>query len=112
MAITPDGSRVVYRGNNKLLVRALNQLEPTVLSGLDAPRGVFISPDGVWIGFFDGNILKKVAITGGSPIRVCTVQGAPRGATWGPDGTIIFATNTPLMAYRACPPMQEASPLY
>ena len=31
VAITPDGSRVVYRGNNKLLVRALNQIEPTVL---------------------------------------------------------------------------------
>ncbi len=95
VAITPDGSRVVYRGNNKLLVRALNQIEPTALGGLDAPRDVFTSPDGVWIGFFDGNILKKVAIAGGSPVTVCTVQGAPRGATWGPDGTIIFATNTP-----------------
>ncbi len=95
VAITPDGSRVVYRGNNKLLVRTLNQLEPTALGGLAAPRDVFTSPDGVWIGFFDGNILKKVAIAGGSPISVCTVQGAPRGATWGPDGTIIFATNTP-----------------
>ncbi len=54
LAITPDGSRVVYRGNNQLLVRALNQLEPTVLSGLGAPQGVFISPDGQWVGFFDG----------------------------------------------------------
>ena len=39
VAITPDGSRVVYRGNNQLLVRALDQLEPTVLSGLGTPRG-------------------------------------------------------------------------
>ena len=54
IAITPDGSRIVYRGNNQLLVRALDQLEPTVLSGLGAPRGVFISPDGQWVGFFDG----------------------------------------------------------
>ena len=46
LAITPDGSRVVYRGNNQLLVRALDQLEPDVLSGLGAPRGVFVSPDG------------------------------------------------------------------
>ena len=38
VAITPDGSRVVYRGNNQLLVRALDQLEPTVLSGLGAPQ--------------------------------------------------------------------------
>ena len=41
VAITPDGSRIVYRGNNnQLLVRALNQLEPTVLSGLGAPLRV------------------------------------------------------------------------
>ncbi len=54
IAITPDGSRIVYRGNNQLLVRALDQLEPTVLSGLGAPRGIFVSPDGQWVGFFDG----------------------------------------------------------
>ena len=70
VAITPDGSRVVYRGNNQLLVRALNQLEPTVLSGLGAPRGVFISPDGQWVGFFDGTTIKKVAITGGPPVTI------------------------------------------
>ena len=69
IAITPDGSRVVYRGKNQLLVRALNQLEPTALSGLGAPQGVFISPDGQWVGFFDGlSQLKKVAITGGPPV--------------------------------------------
>jgi serine/threonine-protein kinase len=93
VAITPDGSRVVYRGNNQLLVRALNQLEPTVLTGLGNPRGVFISPDGQWVGFFDETTLKKVVITGGPPVTVCNVQNTPRGATWGEDGTVIFATN-------------------
>ena len=96
LAITPDGSRVVYRGNNRLLVRALNQLEPTVLSGLGpAPRGVFTSPDGQWVGFVDGTTLRKVAITGGPPATLCALEGAPRGATWGADGTIIFATVSP-----------------
>ena len=95
LAITPDGSRVVYRGKNQLLVRALNQLEPTVLSGLGAPQGVFISPDGQWVGFFDGRSqLKKVAIASGLQVPIGLVDGGgPRGATWGPDGTIIFATN-------------------
>jgi serine/threonine-protein kinase len=94
VAITSDGSRVVYRGNNQLLVRALNQLEPTVLSGLGAPRSVFISPDGQWVGFVDGTTLKKVAITGGPPVTIAPINGLPRGATWGLDGAIIFATNT------------------
>jgi len=94
IAITPDGSRVIYRGNDQLLVRTLNQLEPNVLGGLGTARGVFVSPDGQWIGFFDENTaLKKVRITGGPPVTVCVGQGTPRGATWGPDGTIIFATS-------------------
>jgi serine/threonine-protein kinase len=94
LAITPDGSRVVYRGKDQLLVRALNQLEPTVLSGLGAPHGVFLSPDGQWVGFFDGITLKKVAIAGGPPLTIASVDGGgTRGATWGPDGTIVYATD-------------------
>ena len=97
VAITPDGSRIVYRGQNQLLVRALNQLTPTALTGLGAPRGPFISPDGQWVGFFDGtNALKKVAITGGPAVSIGMVDGqGARGATWGEDGTIIFATTAP-----------------
>ena len=97
LAITPDGSRVVYRGNNQLLVRALDENEPTVLAGLGAPQGVFISPDGQWVGFFDGErLLRKVRITGGPPVTIGPVDGGgSRGATWGPEGTIVYASNDP-----------------
>src|SRR5262249_28308723 len=54
----------------------------------------FVSPDGQWVGFFDTTNLKKVAITGGPALTIAkTDVSGPRGATWGPDGTIIFATN-------------------
>ena len=96
LAITPDGSRVVYVGNSgtQLFVRALDALEPVaVFTG--APRGPFVSPDGQWIGFVDGNaVLKKVAVTGGPAVTLATLDSTPRGATWGPDDTIIFATNS------------------
>ena len=97
IAITPDGSRIVYRGENKLLVRALDQLTPTALTGLGIPRGPFVSPDGQWVGFFDRFSLKKVAITGGPASTLAAADGSSgeaRGATWGEDGTIIFATNS------------------
>ena len=58
-----------------------------------APRGPFVSPDGQWIGFVDAAVLKKVAITGGPAVTLATLDGVPRGATWGPDDTIIVATN-------------------
>jgi Tol biopolymer transport system component len=94
LAVTPDGSRVVYVGNNgaELFVRPLDSLESTsVYKG--GPRGPFVSPDGQWIAFMDGgNVLRKVAITGGPAVTIVNVDGSSRGATWMPDGTIVFAT--------------------
>ena len=98
LAITPDGTRLVYVGanNTALFVRALDQLDATSLTGLGVPYGPFVSPDGQWIGFFDGvTALKKVAITGGPAVTLGRPDGTALGASWGPDGTIIFATNVP-----------------
>ena len=36
--------------------------------------------------------LKKVAITGGPPITVAAIDAGSRGATWGEDRTIVYAT--------------------
>jgi eukaryotic-like serine/threonine-protein kinase len=92
VAITPDGSHVVYRGPNELIVRAVDQLGPRVLSDLGEPQGLFVSPDGQWIGFFDGTrSLRKVSIAGGSPVTLATNVGPPWGASWSDDGTIIYA---------------------
>ena len=94
LAITPDGSRLIYVGNRgtQLFVRALDALAPVpVFTG--APIGPFVSPDGRWLGFVDGiTVLKKVAMTGGPAVTLATLDGLPRGAIWNPDDTIIFAT--------------------
>ena len=95
LAIAPDGNRVVYAGNNgrELFVRPLDALESVSLF-TGAPRGPFVSPDGQWVGFADGtSVLKKVAIAGGPPVTIATLDGNTRGATWMPDDTIVFATN-------------------
>jgi serine/threonine-protein kinase len=97
LAITPDGSRLLYIGNNgtQIFVRALDALAPAaVFTG--APHGLFVSPDGLWIGFVDGlGVLKKVAVTGGPAVTLGTIDTAgSNGATWGPDDTIIVATNS------------------
>jgi serine/threonine-protein kinase len=99
LAIAPDGTRLVYVGVNdtQLIVRALDQFEPTTLTDVGAPSHPIFSPDGQWIAFFDGNTaLKKVATTGGPVVTVGPVPGgSPRGASWGPDDTIVFASNAP-----------------
>jgi hypothetical protein len=95
IAITPDGSRVVYGGNNQtqLLVRALDDLEPRPLVNGNNVRGVFTSPDSQWVGYFDGgSALMKVAVTGGPAISMARIDAASRGATWLTDDTIVFGT--------------------
>ena len=96
VAVSPDGTHVVYVGNNttQLFVRALDAIEPVAIASGGA-RGPFVSPDGHWVGFFSDTTLRKVAVTGGPSITIATLDGAPRGATWAPDDTIIFATNNP-----------------
>ena len=99
LALSPDGTHVVYVGNNgtQLFVRAFDALEPVAIAtGGGEVRGPFVSPDGQWVGFVSNdNTLRKVAITGGPPIALARIDGAPRGATWAPDDTIIFATGNP-----------------
>ena len=105
LAITPDGSRVVYVGNGgtQLFVRALDVLEP-VVAFTGVPRGPFVSADGRWIGFTDGTtVLKKVAVAGGPAVTLATVDGVPRGATWGADDAIIFATGNRVTGLQRVP---------
>jgi serine/threonine-protein kinase len=97
LAITPDGSRLVYTAASQLVVRRLDQFDSEALTGLGSPTQPFISPDGQWIGFFDGSVLKKVAIGGGPAVTVfndSNPSGGPRGATWGTDGTIVYASSS------------------
>jgi serine/threonine-protein kinase len=96
VAITPDGSRVIYVGNNgtELFVRGIDSLEPVSLYK-GTPRGPFVSPDGRWVGFFDTvNVLKKVSMGGGPAVTITTVDGNSRGAAWVSDDVIVFATLT------------------
>jgi eukaryotic-like serine/threonine-protein kinase len=110
IAITPDGRSIVYRVTlnagvvegvgvveGMLAVRSLDQLDAKIVNGIALARAPFVSPDGEWIGFFDrrGGSLKKVSILGGPPVTLCRTTGDPRGASWGPDDTIIFATAGP-----------------
>jgi Tol biopolymer transport system component len=54
------------------------------------PYNPFFSPDGQWLGFVTPSELEKVPVTGGTPITLCAVN-RNRGASWGPDDTIVFA---------------------
>jgi serine/threonine-protein kinase len=66
-------------------------------------RAPFFSPDGKWLGFLANGTIQKVALTGGSPQKLCDV-GRPVSfdASWSPDGKIIvFATDDGLWSVSA-----------
>src|SRR5262245_20604863 len=98
VALTPDGSRLVYVGGAivgrpGLFVRKMDELDAVrLVTDGDRP---FVSPDGQWVGFMAPPLLKKVDITGGPSIEIAKVTGGFRGGAWGPDGKIIFASNSP-----------------
>jgi Tol biopolymer transport system component len=98
IAITPDGSRVVYVGNQgrQIFVRGLDALEPTAIASGASLTNPFVSPDGQWVGFIESlTSLRKVSISGGPATLVTTLDGGSgRGATWLADDTIVTATAT------------------
>jgi serine/threonine-protein kinase len=99
LAVSPNGSSLVYTssvsGENRLMLRAIEQLDAVPVGGITGVNGPFFSPDGRWIGFFSGTLggeLMRVSITGGAPVSVGRTSGNSAGASWGPDDTIVFAT--------------------
>jgi Tol biopolymer transport system component len=96
LALSPDGSYLVYAATHnsvqQLYLRALDSLEARVISGTEGATNPFFSPDGEWIGFFAGEKLKKIAVSGGAAVTLGGT-GNNRGASWGRQGTIIFAPN-------------------
>jgi serine/threonine-protein kinase len=93
-AISPQGTHLAFvNALGNLFIRALDGLEAQALSGISGARAPFFSPDGKWVGFFQGTELKRVAITGGPALTIHPTLGAPRGASWGPGDSIVFATS-------------------
>ena len=100
VAISPDGSTIVYVATRRrqLFVRPLDQIEATPLRGTEGGYTPFFSPDAEWIAYrnwADGT-LSKVSVQGGPPLMIYELSHADdlRGASWGPDDTIIFGTQS------------------
>jgi Tol biopolymer transport system component/predicted Ser/Thr protein kinase len=94
VALSPDGSRLAFvalqDGTQQIYLRAMDSMEARPIPGTDGGVAPFFSPDGQWVGFFEGAKLKKVSVSGGATL-VLGDAAFPRGASWGSQGTIIFA---------------------
>jgi serine/threonine-protein kinase len=111
LTLSPDGTELVYaatRGgtsigiSSQLYLRALDQFDARAIPGTEGAHSPFFSPDGQWVGFFTSAELKKVSLAGGTPLKIADAGPGSRGATWGPDDSIVFVPDTgPLMRVSA-----------
>ena len=96
VAVSPDGRTIVYLsiagGTGRLMARSLDDFEARELPGTDDAQSPFFSPDGEWVGFFAGNEMRKVPLSGGAAQMICRMPTVFGSAEWGRDGTILFAT--------------------
>jgi serine/threonine protein kinase/Tol biopolymer transport system component len=99
VAVSPDGRRLVFvasspDGKTQLWIRPLDSLLAQSLAGTGGASFPFWSPDSRFVGFFAGGKLKKIGISGGTPITLADAPN-PRGGTWSSTGVIVFSPTTP-----------------
>ena len=90
LAISPDGSHLVYLGaNGRFLIRARNALHAVVAPGTEGGATPFFSPDGKYVGgMIDGRGMLIAPVYGGPAFTIANAMLGTAGASWGPDGFI------------------------
>jgi eukaryotic-like serine/threonine-protein kinase len=97
VTLSPDGTHLAYvarqGGTQQIYLRAMDSSEAKPIPGTEGGVIPFFSPDGQWLGFFTGNKLMKVSVSGGAALTLSDAS-FPHGASWGNQGMIAFAPTT------------------
>jgi len=95
LALSPDGSRLVYVGigdqDQQLWIRQRDQLSVSPLPGTDGGHQPFFAPDGQRVGFVTlDRALKVVSLTGEPPTTLVESGLSRTSGAWGVDGYVYF----------------------
>jgi len=95
VAISPDGRQLAFiaqdtSGKQHLWVRPLGSYTAQKLDRTEGAWAPFWSPDSQSIGYFADGKLKRIPVSGGSPLTICDAPNG-EGGTWNRDGVIVFA---------------------
>ena len=103
LAVSPDGTRIVYAANRQLYLRSMGDVEARPIPGTNLDAGTpFFSPDGQWVGFFTfgTSLLRKIQISGGTPQTLCRTDTI-RGAHWAGDSIVFVNPSQGIMRVSA-----------
>ena len=109
VAISPDGTRVVYAANGALWLRSVDELEAVAIAGTENARGPFFSHDNQSIGFWADGQLRRLAVSGGAPVTIAAAAPTTDqlvsleidGASWGADNMIVYGHGTGIVRVSA-----------
>jgi serine/threonine-protein kinase len=95
VALSPDGRRLVYVANQQLYLRHMDELTSEPITGTEGsdPAEPVFSPDGEWIAFWSDEALRKVPVSGGTPVLLARAEN-PLGASW-ENGRILLGQLNP-----------------
>ena len=113
--LSPDGTRLVYvsgsLGKTRLYTRRLDQSKANELPGTEGAVTPFFSPDGQWVGFFNGangRKLNKISVEGGAVVPLADVDNVA-GGSWSDDGNVLVGERS-ATGWDGFPRTEERSP--
>jgi hypothetical protein len=92
--LSADGRTLLFvaEGDRRPMIfrRSFDRMAVHSVDGTEGAEQPLLSPDGRWIAFFAGGMLRKVPVEGGAAVALAEAR-APRGASWAPDGSIVYS---------------------
>jgi eukaryotic-like serine/threonine-protein kinase len=96
-AISPDGQQLVFAGYvngvQAIYVRDFAGETARMLPGTNGGSFPFWSPDSRQLGYFQAGRMLRYDLEHSTSTFIASSEGNPRGGSWSPNGTIIFAPN-------------------
>jgi Tol biopolymer transport system component len=98
VSVSPDGRTLAFiamreGGVPRVWLRPLGEAEAREMPATDNAISVFFSPDGQSLAFFADGQLKRMAVAGGAPVKICDVPTRiGLAGSWGREGDILYAT--------------------